>query len=203
MKWPRRIRWPRWLRRLGPRTWRKRLRRRQWIAIGVATAALIVGLSACFVLRPRRLDLRALAEKHGRATGLDPALILAMIQNESAGKPDAVSRVGARGLMQLMPRTAEDVARRHGIRYRGPDDLLQPDLNVRLGTIYLASLRRMFHDDPYLYIAAYNAGPGRVQKWCAQCPGIPSREVIARAAFAETKSYVKLVLRAWEAAKGG
>jgi len=109
-----------------------------------------------------------------------------------------ISRAGARGLMQLMPKTAEEVARRHGIRYSGPADLLQPDLNVRLGTLYLASLRRAFHDDPYLYIAAYNAGPGNVDKWRLQHPGLSSREVIERAAFRETKSYVKLVLRAWK-----
>jgi soluble lytic murein transglycosylase len=105
--------------------------------------------------------------------------------------------------MQLMPRTAEEVARKHGIRYRGPDDLLQPDLNVRLGTLYLSSLHRMFRGDPYLFLAAYNAGPGRVSRWRREHTDLPSPELIRLSAPAETRSYVKLVLRAWEANKGG
>jgi len=177
-------------------------RRRRLLVLGVTVGLAAIAFASCMVLRARRgVDCRALAERYGRAAGLDPDLVLAVILNESAGKPDAVSRVGARGLMQLMPRTAEEVARKNHVRYSGPDDLLRPDLNVRLGTLYLASLRRMFHDDPYLYVAAYNAGPGNVQKWRAQYPGLSSREVIARAAFQETQSYVKLVLRAWEAGK--
>ena len=166
-------------------------------AAAVATLAAVVGLYACS--RWRRIEgCRELAIYYGRATGLDPALVMAVIQAESAGDPKAVSRAGARGLMQLMPRTAAEVARKAGIDLKSPDALFDPELNVRLGTLYLAQQRRFFADDPWLYLAAYNAGPGNTDKWRLQNPDLPSRDLINRLAPAETRAYVPHVLKLWE-----
>jgi len=145
-------------------------------------------------------DWTKLATAHANSVGLDPALVLAVIEAESKGRPRAVSRVGARGLMQLMPATAEETAQRHGVRYHGRSDLFDPDLNVRLGTLYLAQLRRQFRDDPHLYIAAYNAGPGNVDKWRLRHPKLTSRQLIAQVAFPQTRAYVRRVMAAWRRA---
>jgi soluble lytic murein transglycosylase len=189
-------------------TWRLRLqaagrcaRRHARVALPAALGLLAAcGLVVCHVTRRRPLlkNCRDLARYYGKATGLDPALILAVIQAESAGDPKAVSRSGARGLMQLMPATAQEVATKARIPYAGPDDLFQPDLNVRLGTLYLAQTRRQFSDDPFLYLAAYNAGPGRIGRLRQGNPDLASWEIVATLAPAETRVYVRRVLRYWD-----
>ena len=164
----------------------------------VCLLALIAAvLLAVYSNWPRRHDWTKLATAHANSVGLDPALVLAVIEAESKGRPRAMSRVGARGLMQLMPATAEEIAKRHGIGYHGRSDLFDPDLNVRLGTLYLAQLRRQFRDDPRLYIAAYNAGPGNVDKWRLQHPGLSSQQLIAQVAFPQTRAYVRRVMATW------
>ena len=174
-------------------------RRLVGMLIGGLLAALVMGVTYCVAYRPRPLNCAALAKHYGRKNGLDPALVLAVIHAESSGKPKAVSRSGARGLMQLMWPTAKEVAGWEKVRLRSRDDLFDPDLNVRLGTRYLAWLRGRFGDDPHLYIAAYNAGPGNVGKWRRRHPGLASAALIQKAAFAETRTYVGRVLRKWRA----
>lgn len=159
--------------------------------------SLALGVVYLVAAHRRVAACRTLATRYGSEAGLDPALVLAVIQAESSGRPRAVSRAGARGLMQLMPATADDVARRHGIRLRGPDDLFDPALNVRLGALYLASLKRVFGDDPRLYLAAYNAGMGNVDKWRLQNPELTSRQLVEKVAFPETRAYVARVLALW------
>ena len=173
------------------------------VAIGGVAAVLAVVLVGClFQTFHREKNWRVLAAKYAYRTGLDPAMVMAVIRAESAGNPSAVSRAGARGLMQLMPSTAKEVAGNAGVRYRGADDLFDPDLNVRLGTLYLAQLRRMFRDDPWLYIAAYNAGPGAIGRLRQANPELSSEEVIRRCAPAETRAYVPTVLRYWKREAG-
>jgi len=185
----------------------RRLTRRRRFLVAAAAALLLVGIVASCTLcartyHIRRLeDCRPLARQYGRATGLDPDLVMAVIRAESSGDPRAVSRSGARGLMQLMPRTAAEVAQKARLRYRGPDDLFDPRLNVRLGTLYLSQLRRLFGDEPWLYVAAYNAGPGCVDRLRLQHPELSPREAIERYAPDETRRYVPRVLRYWR--RGG
>ena len=165
------------------------------VVVSLVAVALVV---TCLRSACRRVaTCRELASRYGQASGLDPALVLAVIQAESKGQPRAVSRAGARGLMQLMPATAKALAEEEGIDYPGPDALFDPELNVRLGTLYLARLRRQFRDDPYLYVAAYNAGPGNVDKWQLRNPGLSSAELIEQVAFGETRAYVRRVMAAW------
>lgn len=185
-------------RETGWSRWRSDQRFRYRVVGGVVVLLLVGAVVLSVYLRAtRRFDARELARRYGREAGLDPSLVLAIIEAESGGRPYARSRSGALGLMQLMPRTAREVAEQHGIDYDDPDDLFDPALNVRLGTLYLARLRRQFDDDPWLYLAAYNAGPGNADKWRLQHPGLPSRELIAEVAFPETRAYVRKVMALW------
>jgi len=104
---------------------------------------------------------------------LDINLVLAVIFVESSGYNFAVSPVGARGLMQLMPNTAEELARRHGHRWHGPDALFDPILNLKLGTTYLRELLDHYDDDIETALAAYNWGPGRVDRRLASGQRLP------------------------------
>jgi soluble lytic murein transglycosylase-like protein len=114
-------------------------------------------------------------------TDVSPALVLALISIESAGKIEAESHAGAQGLMQLMPATAA----RFGVT-----DRLDPAENIKAGVAYLAWLMNHFDNDPILVLAGYNAGEGSVR----DNAGVPP--------FAETRAYVPKVLAAWTVARG-
>ncbi|WP_299440420.1 lytic transglycosylase domain-containing protein [uncultured Rhodospira sp.] len=130
----------------------------------------------------------------------EPALMLSLIRQESNFNTEAVSRAGARGLMQLMPRTAARVAQRLGetsSRLRLVND---PAHNTRLGTAYFASLLDQFRGSYVLAIAGYNAGPGRSRRWMQE-NGDPRRMDVAEVvdwiemiSFSETRNYVQRVL---------
>lgn len=95
----------------------------------------------------------------------DPALVLSVIRVESNFKIKAKSGVGAQGLMQLMPPTAQFIAKRTGIRYTGERSLQDPFTNIALGVAYLAHLRDKYRGvSPYFQFAAYNMGPGRLEQ---------------------------------------
>ncbi len=102
------------------------------------------------------------------ANNLDKALVAAVIKVESNFRPDAVSKANARGLMQLRPRTAMEVARGlgHEIDEEAfPEKLFDPEYNIILGTRYLAAMLKQFGGDETLALAAYNAGPTKLRSW--------------------------------------
>jgi soluble lytic murein transglycosylase len=96
---------------------------------------------------------------------LPPVLALSLLREESYFNPLALSGSGARGLMQLMPATAQEVAHQEGLSGFTVDDLYQPDVNVRLGCRYLGDLLVRMQGHPMLAVASYNAGPGAVTRW--------------------------------------
>lgn len=137
---------------------------------------------------PRLQDLQGIAEQHGKdilfhtvGTRVSPALVLAVISVESAGRVDAESAVGAQGLMQLMPATAE----RFGVA-----DRLSPTQNIKGGVAFLDFLMEKFDNDVILALAGYNAGENAV----VRASGVPD--------YAETRAYVPKVLQAFQTAKG-
>lgn len=95
---------------------------------------------------------------------LDPIFILAIIQTESSFNPRAEGTSGEIGLMQILPTTAEWLAKRYKIPWRGPKSLYDPITNVRLGILYFAHLRSQFVGRAYHYVPAYNMGPGNMRK---------------------------------------
>lgn len=155
---------------------------------GRLSAALRVLSGSGKVAAPRLQALQDIANARGIPillstidTQVSPALVLAVIAVESAGKADAVSSAGATGLMQLMPATAA--------RFGVTDALVAND-NIAGGVKYLDWLMQKFDSDPILVLAGYNAGEGSVRKH----DGVPP--------FAETRDYVPKVLAAFQVAKG-
>lgn len=135
------------------------------------------------------------------AGGPEPALVHAIIRQESSFETTAISRVGARGLMQLMPATAESTAKSLGLEYDLGSLIARPDYNVRLGSTYLKRMVDRFDGHYIKAIAAYNAGPSRVVRWVREHgdPSDPDVDVIdwvERIPFSETRNYVQRVLEA-------
>ena len=120
-------------------------------------------------------EVEALIAKYSTMRGLDPAVVRAVIRAESDGNAMAVSRAGAKGLMQIMP----DELKAYGIR-----DPFDPEQNISAGTQQLAEKLRLFNGDLPLALAAYNAGTGAVRKY----HGVPP--------YPETQGYVRRIMRA-------
>jgi soluble lytic murein transglycosylase len=100
--------------------------------------------------------------------GLDPFFVMAVIAGESSLNPEAKGPVGEIGLMQLRPTTGEWIAKACGLKWRNKNDLKDPVKNIKLGTAYLSWLREKFEGQSQLYLAAYNMGPGNVNKALAK-----------------------------------
>lgn len=126
-------------------------------------------------------------------SGLSQSLIWSIIRQESAFNPKAVSRVGAKGLMQLRPSTAREVARRHKVS-KGTPDLFDPAVNIRLGSLYLSQLLQKFDQNYAIAAAAYNAGPSRVSRWLERRPFDEADLWIETIPFSETRRYVQQVM---------
>jgi soluble lytic murein transglycosylase-like protein len=119
-------------------------------------------------------ELHELLAAAGTARNLDVDLLACVVHAESGGRPNAVSRSGAQGLMQLMPKTATEL---------GVTDSFQPGQNIDGGTAYLNALLIRYHDDLALALAAYNAGPKAVERY----HGVPP--------YRETRAYVARIIR--------
>jgi soluble lytic murein transglycosylase len=123
-----------------------------------------------------RVALARTILREARAHDLDPGLVLAVIEVESAGYHLAVSHVGAMGLMQLLPSTGKELADRMNIEWKGPDTLFDPIINVKLGTAYLRQLTDRF-GSVHTALAAYNWGPGRINRRLRRGATVPSRYI--------------------------
>jgi soluble lytic murein transglycosylase len=131
-------------------------------------------------------------EEFSRERGIDPNLVRGLILQESYYNPGAKSRVGATGLMQLMPATAKEHAGRLRIPFAA-SRLENPRVNVQLGTYHLRMLINMFRGNVYFAVASYNAGQGNVARWRRAAPGKPTDEFLESIPFQETRNYVKRV----------
>ena len=131
------------------------------------------------------------------AKGVDPYLIAAIIREESQYDVKAVSRVGAIGLMQVMPATANNVAQRVGLPAVGREDLFDQETNIRIGVRYVEQLLEQFSGNLVYTVASYNAGPLAVGNWIAQYRGHNQDEFVELIPYQETRQYVKRVLRSY------
>lgn len=138
-----------------------------------------------------------LVKEQAAATALDPYLLFAIIREESAFDKEAVSRAGARGLMQLLPTTAKEVALELKLHEVSWDGLEIPSINLTLGTRYLARLLQEFGDLVHT-LAAYNAGPQAVRQWLLRFGPLPAEEFVEEIPFQETRNYVKRVLGSYD-----
>ncbi len=137
---------------------------------------------------------RAQLEKYARQNGLDPYIVAGLIRQESEFNPNALSPVNAYGLTQVMPATGRQLLKMSRRRFR-PRILFQPELNLRLGTTYLSEVLRRYSGRWELALAAYNAGPTRVQNWITWADYREPAEFIETIPFTETRDYVTAVLR--------
>jgi soluble lytic murein transglycosylase len=127
--------------------------------------------------------------------GVDPRLVAALIRQESSWEPRARSRVGAVGLMQVMPATGRLIARSLGVRGWRSDHLLEPATNVRFGTWFLAQSLRRWDGDLSRALAAYNAGGTRVPLWSTGRAANDPELFVERISFKETRDYVRIIQR--------
>ena len=141
------------------------------------------------------LPYRTLLEKYARANGLDPFLVAALIRQESEFNPKAISSSKAVGLMQILPSSARDLARKSKLRGFRSSMLTQPETNIRLGTFYFRRLLDSCDGRLEDALASYNAGHTRVVQWRAWGPFDDSSEFVETIPFTQTRDYVQIVLR--------
>ena len=133
--------------------------------------------------------------KFTKEFNVPPEWTWAIMRTESMYRPDVISPVGAKGLMQLMPYTARNLNRLRGVTSDEVPNLIDPDTNIRLGSQYLARLQDKFKGNLVLAAASYNAGPHRVEGWLVNFGNLETDEFIEHIPFLETRNYVKKVLR--------
>jgi soluble lytic murein transglycosylase len=168
--------------------------RRARLAVGVAAVGVVAALAITRIdfedaIREITLPLKHddIIRQQAEEKDLDPALIAAVIYAESRFR-EQTSRAGARGLMQVTPRTAKAIARSSGgITFR-TGDLADPDINIRYGTFHLRELLDAYGDNLVAALAAYNAGSGNVDRWGGA--GLEIDDI----GFPETHAYVEEVL---------
>ncbi|WP_052741974.1 lytic transglycosylase domain-containing protein [Kiloniella litopenaei] len=163
------------------------------IALRTAKSARQKGILLPDLLYPE-MKIDTIKDSHA-----DPALVLALIRQESEFNHKAISHAGARGLMQLMPATAKSVAKKEKLSYKKRKLTDDPTYNIQLGTAYLSDLIGSFNGSYVMALAGYNAGPHRVRKWVKDYgdPRHPDVNIIdwmEQIPFNETRNYVQRIL---------
>jgi soluble lytic murein transglycosylase len=126
---------------------------------------------------------------------VDPYLVASLIRQESEFNPSAISYANAWGLMQLLPSTGKTLARQEGLNHFQTFQLLDPETNIRLGTLYLRQTLDKFGGVPEYALAAYNAGDSRVVDWQSAGPYGGMDEFVESIPFTQTREYVQSILR--------
>jgi soluble lytic murein transglycosylase len=132
-------------------------------------------------------------ESYGKVAGAPDLFVYAIMRKESTYYPFAVSSADARGLLQLIPSTSAEVAKHLGLT-TFPDELFDPDTNIRLGAAYLGGLLRRFGGQEALAAGAYNAGARAMMRWCDQWRGRPLDEFVELVTYDQAREYIKRVL---------
>ncbi len=137
-------------------------------------------------------------EQYSRMHDVDPAIVYAVIREESRFQVGSVSSAAARGVMQLIPPTARQVARSLGLGSVALHELYEPETNIALGVKYLSQLLNRFDGRMVFALASYNGGPSNVERWLKTCPDeVADEEFINAIAFSETRRYAQKVLASY------
>ena len=167
------------------------------IAVSLIVTSVLVFWILPNVLRTRfKLEYADLTRTYSEEYDLDPTFVAGVIYTESSFQPRATSRVGARGLMQIMPETGRDIAQALGEPF-DEDRLYEPEVSIRYGCYYLREQLDRFDQNEAVALAAYNAGPNKAALWLSEY-GLDSKGRIAYIPYEETKNYVNRVLQAQE-----
>lgn len=186
--------------RRGVNNKRAKRKRTLILALIVAAALLMIGAFLYFSRQTLKTahpikykeEIMTVSEEYG----LDPCLVAAVINTESGFDPDAVSRVGAIGLMQLMPETAEWAAAMRGMTYNEAL-LTEPQYNIELGCWLLNYLLKRYNNERYALIA-YNAGSGTLESWLKDESYLNENGELAVIPYGETANYVDRIEKARE-----
>ena len=143
-----------------------------------------------------KLEYSEYVEKYAKEYDVDKYLIFAIIKAESNFDQDAVSHREAKGLMQLMYSTAEEIAKKVNVDLN-EENILEPDININLGTKYISMLIQKY-GNINLALAAYNAGSGNVDGWIEKGTLKEDGSDIENIPFTETNNYVRKILRDYE-----
>ncbi|MBI5683416.1 MAG: transglycosylase SLT domain-containing protein [Deltaproteobacteria bacterium] len=141
---------------------------------------------------------KTIVDKITASSLIDPYLVYAVITQESGFNETVISRAGAIGLMQIMPKTGLKIAETLSMDKFQVDDLFLADVNVTMGTTYLKEVTREFNGNIYHALAAYNAGPHMVKAWLKKYNNIDTDEFVENIPYRETRNYVKQVMAAYE-----
>jgi soluble lytic murein transglycosylase len=177
---------------------RRRLLLLAFTAAAAAITAMVISPWADKAVKELQLPLRHddVIRQQAESKGLDPSLIAGVIYVESRFR-DQTSHAGAKGLMQIMPGTADYIAGKSGGTRFEQGDLASPQINIAYGSWYLRYLLEKYHGNEVLALAAYNAGEGEVDRWWADAAGRGERFRVAdHIPFPETREYVSKVLGA-------
>ena len=173
-----------------------------WVAVGGYREALrrAYNESRCQPLHPLAAycyphAFPTIVDRESRRHAIDPWLLLSLIRQESLFDPEALSRANARGLMQLLPKTAKETAQALGWAGFTVSSLFIPEYNIALGVAHLSKLARKFEGSVVRMLAAYNAGVRAVTKWDQRFPGAEDDEFVDSISYRETRNYVRKVLR--------
>ena len=139
--------------------------------------------------------------RYSDENGLDPYLVASLIRQESEFNPGAVSRANAYGLMQLLPKTGKGTAKAVGLHNYKTDSLLDPTINIELGTKYFREMVDHFGGQVEYALAAYNAGSSRVESWRSSGNYRDIEEFVESIPFTETREYVQAIVRNTEVYK--
>lgn len=170
------------------------LPRKRYILIGIIF--IILCLSIAYPLFNRwiyPLDYEKNILDSARVTGADPYLVMAIIRVETKFDPEKQSRVGAQGLMQLMPPTVDYAIRKGNFSPALRQYIKDPAVNIRVGSWYISQLNQEFHGNKVAVIAAYNAGPARVEEWLKQGTWNGTRQNVQKIPYGETRHYIQRV----------
>ncbi|MEL0082455.1 MAG: transglycosylase SLT domain-containing protein [Gammaproteobacteria bacterium] len=163
-----------------------------WHPLAVLTAASAQSWNDLELRFPRLYQ--GIVKQQAEVQQLPVELINGLIRRESIFDPTARSRVGARGLMQLMPATARKVARSRKETWRSLSALSRPELNIRYGSHYLRQMLDRFNGHKVLALAAYNGGPHNVNRWLRKRSSAPADLWTELITYGETRDYVQAVL---------
>lgn len=172
------------------------------IVLSAVAACIILSSIAVFwaiptVMRTQfKLKYEKLILQYSERYDLDPALVAGVIYTESSFRENATSRVGAKGLMQIMPDTGREIAESLGEPF-DEENLYDPETSIRYGCWYLRKQMDRFDQNVAVTLAAYNAGPHRAEQWLSEY-GLDSKGRIAYIPFEETRNYVDRVFQTRE-----
>lgn len=173
------------------------------IAIIIVAVIAVVAVLGVFVIMPElekkqyNLEYKDLIEKYSAQYDLDPYFVAAIIHTESGFDPEAVSKVGAIGLMQIMPETGDWIAGKLGKENFTSNDLYDPQTNIEMGCWYLDFLEERFDSLPVM-MAAYNAGHNKVKEWLGDPQYSQDGKTLTSIPYDQTDNYVKKVTKAYE-----